>query len=387
MQPAISAYPAQLLAQRAHRRLVDLLRGLGALLQFSLLGLGLLHPVGVIDSLDVEDHLQHLARLDQLARRLHVVRLQFDHLGEDRGRLLPLLALVQRGAEAVVALGPVGLEVDGERCVLQRELVVLVLAFATLVLAVRHVRQRAVAQDLVVGGEPSEARGVVLDRLVVPPRLHGLVAQLLADRGGTLKLIAWDLIERLDDVLALALGALVPPIHRVLENLSGLVIHRGCGLRRHSFDRSRPHRERCRVAPCWSPSAAPWWGLAEQCAEECAPPQERALVARPARVLVCVLCVPRSAVSKGKIIRLYLPLDVCVRRLRDRRPRWHTPTAQSPRASPERWCVMRSAFGIRCARNHSSCPSILHICPGPGGRRGTPPPHFGPPRWLGISTA
>ena len=235
---------AELLAHGAHRRVILLLRGLGALLQVGLGRLGLVHPERVVHALDVEHHLQHLARLDQPPRRLHVVRLELAHLGEDGRALLPLLALLQRAAEAVEALGPVGLEVHGQRRVLQRQLEVLVHARAALLLAHGQVAQRAVAQHLVVGRPRGEHARVVLGRLLVPAGLDGLVAHVAAHCRRVLELLLWDLIERLLQVLDGALGALVAHVDRVAQDLVVVLVHRR-RRRRRALDLGRHDGRGC----------------------------------------------------------------------------------------------------------------------------------------------
>ena len=103
---------AEGLALGVHGRVHAALRVLRALLhRIRLLGRQFVHPIRVVHALDVQDHLQHLARLDEAAGCLDVVGLQLADLCEDGGRLLPLFALLQRAPKPVEPLWPIRPEV------------------------------------------------------------------------------------------------------------------------------------------------------------------------------------------------------------------------------------------------------------------------------------
>mmetsp|Transcript_10446 Transcript_10446/g.33118 ORF Transcript_10446/g.33118 Transcript_10446/m.33118 type:complete len:354 (+) Transcript_10446:554-1615(+) len=205
----VEARLADLLAQVAHLALVLRLRVLRPLLHLALRRLRLVHPQRVAHPLDVHHHLEQVARLEQPPSRLDVARLHLDHLCEDRRALLVHLALLERTAEAVVPFCEVLLEGDAERGVLQRLGAALE----------REEGERPISEHLVVVRVGGEDRGVVLDRLLPPLALDGLVAHVAADRRRSLDVLLGHALEGLDDVLVVGVGRLVARVERVREDL------------------------------------------------------------------------------------------------------------------------------------------------------------------------
>eukprot|EP00962_Isochrysis_galbana_P038600 scaffold13710_cov122-Isochrysis_galbana.AAC.2 len=83
-------------------------------------------------------------------------------------------------------------------------------------------RESPVRQDLMVLRVSGEDRGVVLNCVVPSLRLDRLVAQVAAHRGRCLNVLLWNALKGLHQILGVGVGALVPRIERVVEDLRDL---------------------------------------------------------------------------------------------------------------------------------------------------------------------